>query len=64
MKDVVIAREHEALNEVMHRSSSAQARIMVLDDTGRVIGLITPTDIIRTVQRELLRHRTGHPVGI
>jgi Zn-dependent protease/predicted transcriptional regulator len=64
MARVPTAVDTELLADVLHRVGSDQARIVVVDTDGRVCGLITPTDIVKTVQRELLRRRLIGPIGV
>jgi Zn-dependent protease/predicted transcriptional regulator len=52
---VVTARPNEMLLDALDRMDPQHRRIVVLDDSAHVIGLITPTDLARTVQIARLR---------
>ncbi|WP_182873814.1 site-2 protease family protein [Microbispora sp. H10670] len=55
--DVPSARPDDLLTELLQRmSGSADGRAVVLDD-GRIVGLVTPSDISRTIQTVDLRAR-------
>ncbi|GAB3134354.1 site-2 protease family protein [Microbispora hainanensis] len=56
--EVPTARPDDQLTELLQRmSGSADGRAVVLDDAGRLIGLVTPTDISRVIQTVDLRAR-------
>ncbi len=52
---LVTAHPEELLLDVVDRLGSNDRRIVVLDATGHVIGLITPTDLARTIRVARLR---------
>ncbi|WP_169986783.1 site-2 protease family protein [Microbispora sp. H10836] len=56
--DVPSARPGDQLTELLQRmSGSTDGRAVVLGDDGRLVGLVTPTDISRTIQTVDLRAR-------
>ncbi len=63
MHAVTTATEDEPVLDLLRRLGTDQERVVVLDLLGRVCGIVTPTDMLATVQRELLRHRIADPVG-
>ncbi len=60
--DVPRARADEALTDLLPRMGGcADGRAVVLDPDGRLIGLITPSDISRTIQTVDLRAAQPYP---
>ncbi|MFC6076907.1 site-2 protease family protein [Microbispora bryophytorum] len=56
--DVPTARPGDQLTELLQRMSGCtDGRAVVLDDDGHLVGLVTPTDISRTIQTVDLRAR-------
>ncbi|MEN3540928.1 site-2 protease family protein [Microbispora sp. ZYX-F-249] len=56
--DVPAAHPGDQLTELLQRmSGSTDGRAVVLGDDGRLVGLVTPTDISRTIQTVDLRSR-------
>ena len=47
--------------DLLERMDGALKRVVVLDRGGRVVGVISPTDISRTVQNAALRDLALHP---
>ncbi|MET7331671.1 site-2 protease family protein [Nonomuraea sp. NPDC005650] len=62
--EVPQAQPEEPLTELLARmEGAADGRAVVLDPAGRLIGLLTPTDISRTVQMADLRSTLSGPRG-
>lgn len=55
------ATPYEELSAVLDRQSGALRRIVVVDNNDRVVGIVTPTDLARIVQRAALRDMAEHP---
>ncbi|MEV4106597.1 site-2 protease family protein [Nonomuraea sp. NPDC049695] len=63
-QDVPQARPDEPLTDLLARMPGrADGRAVVLDPAGRLVGLLTPTDISRTVQTADLRSALSGPRG-
>ncbi|MFI6738806.1 site-2 protease family protein [Nonomuraea sp. NPDC050451] len=63
-QEVPQARPEEPLTDLLARmEGSADGRAVVLDPAGRLIGLLTPTDISRTIQMADLRGTLSGPRG-
>lgn len=60
---VATARSEERLGEVLERNGGEVQRFVVLNDSGQVVGVVTPTDIARALQRAALRDLADHPPG-
>lgn len=58
---IVTATPYEELSEVLDRQRGGLQRIVVVDSEGRVLGIITPTDLARIIQRAALRDMAEHP---
>jgi len=52
---LITAHPQELLLDVLDRMGSNERRIVVLDEDGHVVGLITPTDLVRTIRVAQLR---------
>ncbi|MFI7125704.1 site-2 protease family protein [Nonomuraea sp. NPDC050153] len=62
--EVPQARPEEPLTDLLARmEGAADGRAVVLDPAGRLIGLLTPTDISRTIQTADLRSTLSGPRG-
>lgn len=48
--ELVTARPGEMLVDVLDRMGSSERRIVVLDAQDHVVGLVTPTDLVRTIR--------------
>ena len=59
--EVATATPPELLTDLLERMDGALKRVVVLDRGGRVVGVISPTDISRTVQNAALRDLALHP---
>ena len=58
--ELVLATPGEQLNDLLPRlSECADGRALVVDDEGRLIGIVSPSDISRAVQRSTLRAPTS-----
>lgn len=56
-EDLVLARPEEELNDLLPRlSECADGRALVVVDQ-RLVGIVSPSDISRAVQRGSLRHQ-------
>lgn len=55
------ATPYEELSTVLDRQQGVLRRIVVVDNEQRVVGIITPTDLARIVQRAALRDMAEHP---
>ena len=53
--DVITARPDELLLDAFERLHNDEHRIVVVDDSAHVVGLITPTDLARTIRLARLR---------
>lgn len=63
-EQVPSARPDDLLTELLQRMSGcADGRAVVLDDTGRLVGLVTPSDVSRTIQTVDLRAHQRAPRG-
>ncbi|KAB8191488.1 CBS domain-containing protein [Nonomuraea phyllanthi] len=63
-QDVPTARPEEPLTDLLPRMQGcADGRAVVLDADGRLVGLVTPTDISRTIQTADLRGTFSGPRG-
>ncbi|MFI7634978.1 site-2 protease family protein [Nonomuraea sp. NPDC049400] len=63
-QDVPRARPEEPLTDLLERmQGAADGRAVVLDAAGRLVGLLTPTDISRTIQTADLRGALSGPRG-
>jgi CBS domain-containing protein len=51
----------EYLSSVLDRQEGVLRRIVVTDTEGRVVGIVTPTDLARIIQRAALRDLAEHP---
>ena len=60
---VATAHTGERLGEVLERVGGELQRLVVLDGEGRVVGVVTPTDIARALQHAALRDRAEHPLA-
>ncbi|MGH4017047.1 MAG: site-2 protease family protein [Pseudonocardiaceae bacterium] len=62
-EEVPVARPDEDLLELLPRMTGCtDGRAVVLDEAGRVVGIVSPTDIARTVQNADLLSRSGTSV--
>jgi Zn-dependent protease len=61
--DVPTAQPAELLLIVLDRIGTALPRVVVLQADGRVVGVVTPTDVARTLRVAVLRDLAAHPVG-
>jgi len=55
------ATPYETLSAVLDRQEGFLRRIVVLDNDDRVVGIVTPTDLARIIQRAALRDMAEHP---
>ena len=52
---VTTAKPDELLLDAFDRMGNDERRIVVVDDSGHVVGLVTPTDLARTIRLGRLR---------
>ncbi|MGE0306674.1 MAG: site-2 protease family protein [Acidimicrobiia bacterium] len=56
LSEVIVADPDDDFVDVLHQLHDERRRVLAVRD-GRVVGIISPSDVTRVVQRELLRHR-------
>jgi Zn-dependent protease/CBS domain-containing protein len=60
LSDVVTGAPGEPIPDLLQRmQASPDGRALVLDDAGRLVGIVSPSDVARFVQLSMLRSRGG-----